>query len=71
MNPLVLGAVGLSIPALIHVLIALLILVLIGWIILWILSAIGAPEIARKIVLVIGGLIAILILLNLVYPIGI
>lgn len=61
---------ALTIPALIHVLIALLILVIIGWIILAILGAIGAPPIARQIVLVIGGLIAILLLLNLIYPLG-
>lgn len=68
MNILALVSAGFTIATLIHVGIALLILVLIGWIILWILEQIAAPVIARKIIIVIGGLIAILILLNLLFP---
>lgn len=64
------GAVSITLAVLIHVLIELLVLVLIGWIILWILREIGAPPLARKIVLVIGALIAILILVNLILPLA-
>lgn len=60
--------IGFSIQGLIGILIQLLVLVIIGWIIVWILRSLGAPELAIKIVYAIGGLIAILILLNLVYP---
>lgn len=60
--------ISFSIQALIGILIQLLVLVLIGWIIIWILRKVGAPELAINIAYAIGGLIAILILLNLVYP---
>lgn len=60
---------ALTIPALIHVLVALFVLVIIGWIILMILQKMGAPPIATTILYAIGGLIAILILLSLVYPV--
>ncbi len=50
--------------ALIHLLIVLLVVAVIYFIIIWIMGQIGAPPIAIKIVQIIFGLVAIILVIN-------
>ena len=64
-SPLAMAAVGLSLQGLLQMVIYLVVVGLIFWCIWWFLGYVGVPEPFNKVIRVILGLIALIIVVNL------